>query len=80
MEQEVGTSHERGDDALKIIRHEKLVLGLQTRNSWDVQIHTLKRYKTKLVAKGYIKTYGIDYLECFFALVANINTVRSYYP
>jgi hypothetical protein len=38
---------------------------------------TVKRYKAKLVAKGYIQTYGIDYLETF-APVAKMNIVRIY--
>lgn len=33
------------------------------------------RYKTRLVAKGYTQTYGIDYQETF-ASVAKINSIR----
>ena len=36
---------------------------------------TIEQFKTRLVAKGYTKTYGIDYMETF-ALVAKINIVR----
>ncbi|RDY03845.1 hypothetical protein CR513_12513, partial [Mucuna pruriens] len=36
---------------------------------------TLGRYKERLVAKGYIYTYGIDYEETF-ALVEKMNTIR----
>lgn len=36
---------------------------------------TLERYKTRLVAKGYTQTYGIDYQETF-SRVAKMNTVR----
>ena len=36
---------------------------------------TLDLYKTRLVAKGYTQTYGIDYEETF-ALVAKMNTIR----
>ena len=36
---------------------------------------SIERYKTQLVAKGYTKTYGIDYLETF-APVAMMNTIR----
>lgn len=36
---------------------------------------TLERYKAQLVAKGFMKTYGLDYSETF-ALVAELNTVR----
>ena len=35
----------------------------------------LKRYKVRLVAKGYNQTYGIDYQETF-ASIAKMNTVR----
>jgi Reverse transcriptase (RNA-dependent DNA polymerase) len=37
---------------------------------------TLERYKTRLVAKGYTQTYGIDYKK-IFAHVAEINIVRT---
>ena len=36
---------------------------------------TLERYKTRLVAKGYTQTYGVDYLETF-ALIAKMNIVK----
>ena len=40
---------------------------------------SLERYKARLVAKSYIKTYRIDYLETF-AVVAKMNTVRVLLP
>jgi Reverse transcriptase (RNA-dependent DNA polymerase) len=36
---------------------------------------TIERYKTRLTAKGYTQTCGIDYHE-IFTLVVKMNTVR----
>ena len=36
----------------------------------------IKRYKARLIAKGYTQTYGIDFQETF-SLVAKLNIVRA---
>ena len=36
---------------------------------------SLEIYKTRLIAKGYIQTHGVDYQETF-ASVAKMNTMR----
>ena len=35
----------------------------------------MERYKSRLVAKGFTQTFGIDYIETF-ALVAKLNSMR----
>jgi len=40
---------------------------------------TLERHKTRLVAKGYTQTNGIEYLETF-APIAKVNIVRILLP
>ena len=36
---------------------------------------SIERHKERLMAKGYTRTFGIDYQETF-ALIAKMNTVR----
>ena len=56
---------------------EKSVVGCK----WIYKIKThsdrsIKRYKTRLVAKGFMEEYGIDYEETF-TLVTRISFVRA---
>ena len=56
---------------------EKYVVGCK----WIYKIKTrsdrsIKRYKTRLVAKGFMEEYGIDYEETF-TLVTRISFVRA---
>ncbi|KAL0283440.1 UNVERIFIED_CONTAM: Retrovirus-related Pol polyprotein from transposon RE2 [Sesamum angustifolium] len=37
---------------------------------------TLERYKTRLIAKGFTQTYGVDYFE-IFSLVTRLNSIRA---
>ena len=36
---------------------------------------SIERYKARLIMKGYMQTYGVDYMETFLPL-ANLNIVR----
>ena len=49
----------------------KWIYKIKTRSNGSI-----KRYKTRLVAKGFTQEYGIDY-EKTFALVARISTIRA---
>lgn len=51
----------------------RLFRSQETRYQSDVS--SIKRYKARLMAKGYAQTYGIDYQETF-APVAKMNIVR----
>jgi len=66
------------NETWKIVKRRKYKKAMNCRWIYTVKYQsngTVDRYKTRLVAKGYTQTYGIDYEETL-VLVAKMNTVR----
>jgi hypothetical protein len=76
MQEEMKAFHKNQTWDLVKLPNEKNVMGCK----WVFTIKhkadgSVKRYKAKLVTKGFTQTYGIDYEETF-APVANMNSIR----
>jgi Reverse transcriptase (RNA-dependent DNA polymerase) len=76
MKEELEALEKNNTRVIVLLSKDKRLIGCK----WVYKIkynsdRTIERYKTRLVAKGYIQAYSIDYQETF-ALVAKMNTVK----
>jgi len=75
MVDEMTTLEKKTWDLVSLPRGKKIVGCKWVFTIKHIDDETIERYKTRLVAKGYTQSYGVDYQETF-ASVAKLNTVR----